>query len=82
MKEKSQYTKKKRRIKTKRHTHRTAAGLEDAMAILMDVLLGFDAMHSRTDQALHVLRKIREGPHSYDPEQPAGLRITIKKRRG
>ena len=63
----------------KRHTHRTSAGLEDAIAILMDISRDIGALLLRADRALEVVRKVREGPHSYDPETPAGLRVVVRK---
>jgi hypothetical protein len=59
----------------KRHTHRTAAGLEDAIAVLLDVERDGDALLLRIKRALEILRSVRAGPHVYDPNSPSGLRI-------
>lgn len=64
----------------KRHTHRTAAGLEDAVAVLMDIARDLEALSIRISQALAILKSVRSGPHAYDPERPAGLRITLRKK--
>lgn len=64
-----------------RHAHRTAAGLEDALAVLLDVQIEVDILTNRVNRALTILREVRAGPHSYNPEQPAGLRITVRSRR-
>ena len=62
-----------------RHTHRTAAGIEDALAVLIDVEMDLEALMLRTARAAEILRLVRAGPHEYDPERPAGLRIKIKR---
>lgn len=64
----------------KRHTHRTAAGLEDAVAVLMDIARDIEALSIRVSDALSILRSVRSGPHAYDPDRPAGLRITVRKK--
>jgi hypothetical protein len=65
----------------KRQTYSTLAGLEDATAIIID----FQA-HLNTDQArinaelarlnatMDILTTLRQGPHSYNPDRPAGNR--------
>jgi len=58
----------------KRHTHRTIAGIEDAMAVTIDLLIKQKADLARTQTLLEILQKVRESPHAYDPERPAGLR--------
>ena len=63
------------------HTYPTAAGLEDAISIVLDVQrdtteleMQVEAARQRSDQLIGVLQKLREGPHAYDPERPAGRR--------
>lgn len=58
----------------KRHTHRTEAGIEDALAVGIDLLIKQRADQARTEQLLDILRLVREGPHKYDPDRPAGKR--------
>jgi hypothetical protein len=64
----------------RRHTHRTAAGIEDALAVLLDTQQELEILRLRLDRALTILRDVRAGPHAYDPEKPAGLRLRIKTR--
>lgn len=70
--------------KQKRHTHRTAAALEDAIAIQRDIIRVFEDtlefVRQRVEDAQEVLRTARKGPHEYDPERPSGQRYTIKRR--
>ena len=65
----------------RRLTHSQAAGLEDAMAVLMDVnrhveqlRTEADAMDRRLEKELAILQTLREGPHAYDADKPAGKR--------
>jgi hypothetical protein len=62
----------------KRHTYSTTAGLEDALAIAIDVITEYDASRKYTEARISQLRdalaKVREGPHAYDPDKPAGKR--------
>lgn len=81
MKVKKMFNKiKKRQSNQKRHTHRTAAGIEDAMAALMDVERELETLSIRVGQAMEILKSVRVGPHAYDPDRPAGLRINIKRK--
>jgi hypothetical protein len=66
---------------SKRHTHRTSAGIEDAIAIALDYIGYADdlemeatAVRQRTEKLQSVLMVLREGPHAYDPDKPAGKR--------
>lgn len=61
-------------LRPKDHTHRTKAGLEDAMAIAMDLLRDMDADKARLDMLWKTLQAVRSGPHAYDPDKPAGVR--------
>jgi hypothetical protein len=61
-------------MKGKRHTYRTSAGLEDATAVVIDVAMHQRAEAARLQQALEILRELREGPQNYDPDRPAGSR--------
>lgn len=63
----------------RRLTHSQAAGLEDAMAVLIDVnrhveqlRTEADAMDRRLEKELNILQTLREGPHAYDADAPAG----------
>ncbi len=62
----------------KRHTHYTAAGLEDVLAIAIDLLEEYASSQrytsARTSQLYSALKKIREGPHAYPIDAEAGLR--------
>jgi hypothetical protein len=67
-----------------RHTHSTIAALEDAISVLWGIIRVLkDALNyadNRIQRALEILKAARQGPHSYDPDQPSGKKITIKKR--
>ena len=67
-----------------RHTHPTAAGIEDALAVAWDMNREFEMFYafykSRTTRMIDILQKVREGPHAYDPDQPAGPRLIINRR--
>lgn len=63
-----------------RHTHRTAAGIEDALAVLLDIEIDMDVLSLRLRKITNILREVRAGPHAYDPEKPAGLRVQIHRR--
>jgi hypothetical protein len=68
-----------------RHTHATAAGLEDAIAIVLDLLMGGKAdMNEYFEVSLQALYKIlleiRANPHGYNQERPSGQRLVIRKR--
>jgi hypothetical protein len=64
----------------KNHTHQTVAGVEDALAVLIDIALDLEALRLRTERAIEILKRVRSGPYAYDPEAPAGLRIVVKKK--
>ena len=68
----------------KRHTHRTAAGLEDALAVTLDLIREYENMEKFTLARLHqleeILGEVRQGPYEYDPDRPAGERPVIKRR--
>ena len=70
-------------IEPKRHTHATAAGLEDAMAVAWDIIQEqarvLSYAQSRAQRVIEILQSVRSGPHSYK-EQPSGMRMTIRKR--
>ena len=55
--------------KPKRHTHPTAKGIEDATAVLIDLVMreemNAEFRHSRLEAARKILGKVREGPHAY-----------------
>ncbi len=69
-----------------RHTIRTAAGIEDALAVNLDLSrcvqeleLELGALRHRAGQQAEILRQVRGGPQSYDPERPAGKRKSSHK---
>ena len=57
----------------RRHTYPTANGLEDALAVTIDLLLREDAAkkyrRARFDQLNDILGKVREGPLAYDSDR-------------
>ena len=59
----------------RRHTYATADGLEDAMAVAIDLLLREEAAEkyrsARFNQLNEILGKVREGPLSYDSDRKA-----------
>lgn len=67
-----------------RHTNPTAAGLEDALAISVDVLLEVEQelqyLEARIAQLQEVLQILRSGPYAYDQDRPAGPKIRVHKR--
>lgn len=62
----------------KRHTHQTAAGLEDALAVAVDVVLEYQSSQAyaeaRLSQLQKILQTVRTGPHSYNQDNPSGNR--------
>jgi len=62
----------------KRHTHATAAGLEDGIAIAIDLIREYQSNQeyasARLQQLTGVLRQVRQGPYAYDAERPAGAK--------
>ena len=71
-----------------RQTISTDAGCMDAMAVQFDVikwielrklrlqneLREVEAVEERAKKVPSILGEVRQGPHSYDPDQPAGKR--------
>lgn len=73
-------------IGRRRHTYPTTNGLEDALAVAIDVLLDEQA-HSeyraaRVEQFRRILGEVREGPLAYDSERPADRRPRPNGSRG
>lgn len=58
----------------KHHSYSTTAALQDAMAVLVDVMIDQDAESARLQTALGIIKAASNGPHAYDPERPAGKR--------
>jgi hypothetical protein len=52
----------------KHHAYETAEGLEDAMAVMIDVLLNQEAETARVQTALGILQQVRQGPKAYQPK--------------
>lgn len=67
-----------------RHTHSTAAGIEDALAVAWDIIRELDTARTYTEarakKLIEILKIIREGPRAYDQERASGQRVVIKKR--
>lgn len=74
------FKRKKQAATTQRHTHKTAAGIEDALAITIDLEMEIEILFARIGNLTNVLRRLREGPHSYDEDRPAGQRLTIRRK--
>lgn len=72
------------RQEQKAHTHSTLAGLEDGIAIAVDILnelyTSQTYVRGRAKNLVDVLSLVRRGPHAYDPDRPAGQRFRIKRR--
>ncbi len=72
----------------KRHTHKTTAGLEDALAIALEVMRETQAMmdylSERMDDLNGVILDLRKGPDNYDPDRQSGnnpnKRPSLKRR--
>lgn len=66
----------------KAHTYATAAGLEDATAVLLELLQRKQAEEAytaaRLNQLYEITGMIRKGPHAYDPDRPAGPRPKVQ----
>lgn len=63
------------------HTHSTVAGIEDAQAVGLDLVLKIQtletelaAARARAEQQLSILGIVRQSPSSYDSNRPAGNR--------
>ncbi len=65
-------------IQRKRQTGPTMAGLEDAMATLINIQYNRDIDNHRLEAALNMLQKLRQGPYTYDPDTPTGDRKEYK----
>ena len=57
-----------------RHTYATAAGLEDATAVAIDLVIQHQAMSQRAEQLRDILGMVRQSPHAYNSDRPAGDR--------
>lgn len=73
-------------IEARRHTHSTCAGIEDAQAVNFDLVrsvgeleIQLSVLKQRAAQQATILSIVRQGPHSYDPDRPAGKRPDGKK---
>lgn len=67
----------------KAHTYATAAGLEDATAVLLELLQRKQAEDAytaaRLEQVYKITGIIRQGPYAYDPDRPAGPRPKVQQ---
>lgn len=63
-----------RRRKPIRHTHASLAAIEDAIAILWDVLddaaCSILRLQSKAKRALDIMKILRMGPHAYPLDRP------------
>lgn len=63
-------------VKRQRHTYATNDGIEDATAILIELILKDQAerqyTETRLNQAREILGMVRQGPQEYDRERPNG----------
>ncbi len=66
--------------KGKKHCYPTIAGIEDAQAVSLDVLLQttqfLEFVKARAQKELEILGEVRADPHGYK-DQPAGRRPNI-----
>lgn len=62
------------RRQPKRHTHATAAGLEDAIAVSIDLIREYKVTQEYTAQRIRqlqdILKTVRSGPLAYDEDRP------------
>lgn len=69
-----QITRLEEQLAKRRHTYPTADGLEDALAVTIDLLLRQDAAdkyrRARVAQLNEILGEVRKGPLSYDSDRP------------
>lgn len=65
-------------IERKRHTGATMAGLEDAMATLINIQYNREVDNHRLEAALNMLQSVRQGPYAYDPNRKSGEREEYK----
>lgn len=65
-------------IGRKRHTGATMAGLEDAMATLINIQFNREIDNHRLDIALNTLQMLRQGPYAYDQNRKSGEREEYK----
>jgi hypothetical protein len=67
-----------------RHTHPTAAALEDLIAIQFELIdfLEYALLYAkqRTEKMYEISKTVRRGPHAYDPETQSSIRVVVKKR--
>ena len=56
------------------HSYNTVAGIQDATAILLDVLFGNEAEKARLQTAIGTLNALSKGPYAYPVDKPAGRR--------
>ena len=60
------------KLMPKRLPHNTGAGIEDATAVVIDIVMNAEADYIRAQQALEILQRVRGV--KYDPDRPAGPR--------
>ncbi len=57
-----------------KNPHLTNAGIEDAIAVLLDVLQNREVEDLRLKRASEILRQIRSNPGAYNEDRPNGKR--------
>lgn len=68
-------------IRGRAHTYATANGLEDAIAVDLDLALQaartLEYIQVRSEHLRKILGAIRSSPHAYDADRPAGRRPEV-----
>lgn len=63
--------------KQKAHSYSTLAGIEDATAVVIDLVEESRALEARLETLRGILGLVRQGPHAYNADRPAGRRLNI-----
>lgn len=65
-----------KRSRQKRHTHSVASGLEDAIAVSLDLARETEdsllILRQRINDLWEILKQLRAGPNNYNADRPAG----------
>ena len=71
------------KIDRTRLTHSEVAGLEDAIAVVLDMIGECDRamlyIQGRSRTLHGILKTLRSGPNAYDPDKEAGQRIVFPR---
>ena len=82
MKQKTLYAKRKKVLAQsgRRYSHNTVAGLEDALAVALDIIQILTGerpvITHRMKRLIEILRTLRLGPYAYDKDSPAQVRFS------